>query len=244
MSEAKFINDFKESLQKEYLSSCNDDKNDAWSVERVQDLLESLQKCSMSVELLRETMIGKVVRKWKKHPIVGDLAKSILQQWKQVVVVAAADPEKETKMDAKKPKQKSHQSSSSNHNTQSTRLFNVKVKYIRPRYQNLQEWMQDESNNVYIGRRGVVFVEGQRFPQQDSRWANPFKIGANATQQDVIQQYEQHLRTRLQQEPSLKQELVQQLDGKQLGCWCHPEACHGDVLIRAIQGIKDGTGGW
>lgn len=25
-----------------------------------------------------------------------------------------------------------------------------------------------------------------------------------------------------------------ELIGKQLGCWCHPEACHGDVLVELI----------
>ena len=34
------------------------------------------------------------------------------------------------------------------------------------------------------------------------------------------------------------------LEGKRLGCWCHPEGCHGDVLVRALKEIKAGIGGW
>ena len=35
---------------------------------------------------------------------------------------------------------------------------NCKVKFIRPQYKNLKEWVENE-NNVYIGRAGVVFID-------------------------------------------------------------------------------------
>jgi hypothetical protein len=54
-------------------------------------------------------------------------------------------------------------------------IVNVKVKYIRPKYNNLSEWMK-EPNNIYIGRKGIVFIDGIRFPKQDSTWCNPYKI--------------------------------------------------------------------
>lgn len=41
-------------------------------------------------------------------------------------------------------------------------VVNVKVANLRPHYNNLREWMQDE-DNVYIGRKGVVFIDGKRF---------------------------------------------------------------------------------
>lgn len=37
-------------------------------------------------------------------------------------------------------------------------VVNVKVTYIRPSFMNLEEWCKD-ANNVYIGRKGVVFVK-------------------------------------------------------------------------------------
>lgn len=46
-------------------------------------------------------------------------------------------------------------------------VVNVKVAFIRPEYQNLKEWMQD-NKNVYIGRKGIVFVDGKRFPNECS----------------------------------------------------------------------------
>lgn len=42
-------------------------------------------------------------------------------------------------------------------------IINCKVEFIRPQYNNLQEWMNDE-NNIYIGRKGIVFINGVRFP--------------------------------------------------------------------------------
>lgn len=42
-------------------------------------------------------------------------------------------------------------------------VVNCKVKHIRPKYNNLEEWIKDE-NNVYIGRKGVVFIDEKRFP--------------------------------------------------------------------------------
>jgi len=38
-------------------------------------------------------------------------------------------------------------------------VVNVRVKSIRPKYNNLKEWIADGSN-VYIGRGGVVFIDG------------------------------------------------------------------------------------
>ncbi len=55
-------------------------------------------------------------------------------------------------------------------------VVNVKVANIRPiGYENLQQWIADP-NNIYIARRGVVFVNGVRYPSQDSKCANPFPV--------------------------------------------------------------------
>ena len=38
-------------------------------------------------------------------------------------------------------------------------VVNVKVAHIRPKYNDLEEWTKDP-NNVYIGRAGIVFING------------------------------------------------------------------------------------
>lgn len=115
-----------------------------------------------------------------------------------------------------------------------TKVVNVKVNNLRPKYNNLEEWCQD-CNNVYIGRRGVVFVDNVRFPYESSIWSNPFKITKDMCRSECITKYEQYIRQKIIDE-GLQKELLN-LKGKTLGCWCKPEACHGDILIKLINEI-------
>lgn len=68
--------------------------------------------------------------------------------------------------------------------------------------------------DVYIGR--------------PSKWGNPFVIGRDGTRKEVIEMY----RTWIWLEPQtrLREEARRQLRGKVLGCFCAPQACHGDIL--------------
>ena len=111
-------------------------------------------------------------------------------------------------------------------------VVNVKVANIRPLgFTNLREWISDPENK-YIGRKGIVFIDGQRFPKEDSIWANPFKVGRDGTREEVIQKYRLYIEEKLK-EPEYK-EALERLRGKNLGCWCKPEGCHGDVLLEFL----------
>lgn len=68
-------------------------------------------------------------------------------------------------------------------------------------------------HDVYIGR--------------PSKWGNPFVIGKDGDRAEVVRMYEAWVRSR----PELMAALPE-LKGKVLGCWCAPQACHGDVLAR------------
>lgn len=70
-----------------------------------------------------------------------------------------------------------------------------------------------EPYDVYIGRPGI--------------WGNPYEIGKDGTREEVIAKYEAHLLS----SPELMARLPE-LRGKVLGCWCAPQACHGDVLAK------------
>lgn len=114
-----------------------------------------------------------------------------------------------------------------------TYVTNVSVKNIRPRYENLQKWIEDD-NNVYIGRKGVVFIDKIRYPPKDSIWANPYKISENMPREKVLVMYKLYIEEKLQKNPNLITELLK-LKGKKLGCWCKPECCHGDILVEMIK---------
>lgn len=113
-----------------------------------------------------------------------------------------------------------------------TKVVCVKVNQIRPQYQNLKEWMNDPLN-VYIGRRGIVFIDNVRFPKEDSIWANPYKVGRDGTREEVIAKYKNHITHLISSNQITKDQLLS-LKGKILGCWCKPEPCHGDVLVELI----------
>lgn len=114
-----------------------------------------------------------------------------------------------------------------------TSVVNVKVAHIRPEYNDLKEWMNDE-NNVYIGRKGIVFINNERFPKEDSIWHNPFKIDTDTTREDVLKKYVKYIKEKLDGDPLLVNKLLE-LKGKKLGCWCHPKLCHGDILVKMIK---------
>ena len=69
------------------------------------------------------------------------------------------------------------------------------------------------AHDVYIGR--------------PSKWGNPFAIGRDGNREEVIAKYEEWVK----KQPHLMAALPE-LKGKVLGCWCAPQACHGDVLAK------------
>lgn len=82
-----------------------------------------------------------------------------------------------------------------------------------------------ESYDVYIGR--------------PSKWGNPFshKEGTGAkfkvnTRKEAIEAYEEWITVG---EGNHLLNDLHELEGKILGCWCKPNACHGDVLIKLIE---------
>jgi len=116
-----------------------------------------------------------------------------------------------------------------------SKVVNVKVKYIRPTYMDLEKWMQDP-DNVYIGRAGIVFINGERFPKKPSIFHNPFKIKPSITRENVIDKYREYIKEKCKN-PEFQAEL-EKLRGKNLGCWCAPDPCHGHVLLELLNNLQ------
>ena len=78
---------------------------------------------------------------------------------------------------------------------------------------------------VYHRRRsppaGAVYVG------RPSRWGNPFVIGRDGTREEVLAKFRAYAVERMASEPRW----LEPLAGKNLTCWCAPQACHGDVLM-------------
>lgn len=70
-----------------------------------------------------------------------------------------------------------------------------------------------EPYDVYIGRGSI--------------WGNPFVIGKDGDRDTVIKLYEEWF----VEQPELVDK-VKNLEGKILGCYCAPQKCHGDFLLK------------
>ncbi len=119
-----------------------------------------------------------------------------------------------------------------------TTVVCVKVDFIRPEYKNLEEWMKNP-NNVYIGRSGVVFINGERFPKNASKWANPFTVKEHGRDR-CLELYEERIRKFIEKEGTVE---IIKLKNKTLGCWCKPDKCHGDILVKILNELSGPPGG-
>lgn len=94
-------------------------------------------------------------------------------------------------------------------------------------YRSLQEWLDAApGKHVYIGR------PSKHVPGADGIWGNPFSVDKHG-REGCIAEFEAYLR----RTPALMAQLPT-LRGCVLGCWCKPEACHGDVLAAAAADAK------
>jgi hypothetical protein len=79
------------------------------------------------------------------------------------------------------------------------------------------------SAGIYIGR--------------GSGWGNPFVIGVDGDRAEVIEKYREWA---MYQVLAIKEldngDWLRALRGKDLICYCAPQACHGDVLLEMIEG--------
>jgi hypothetical protein len=106
-----------------------------------------------------------------------------------------------------------------------TSVINVRKKELRKiGYSDFKDWSSRE-NHVYIGRNMSFYVPGTL----KSKWANPFSVKKYGRDK-CLQMYEEYVRSI----PELFSSL-QELQGKVLGCWCHPEPCHGDILVKLLR---------
>ena len=63
-----------------------------------------------------------------------------------------------------------------------------------------------------------------------SKWNNPFSMKVcNDDRELCVQKFKDYIQSKKEFIDSLHE-----LKGKNLGCWCYPQKCHGDVLIELI----------
>jgi hypothetical protein len=79
---------------------------------------------------------------------------------------------------------------------------------------------------IYCGRQN--FMGGWKL--KASIWANPFKVSEYENNEAVCIKYEEYIRKNEELLSNLKN-----LVGKKLACWCIPQPCHCEVLIKLMK---------
>lgn len=85
-------------------------------------------------------------------------------------------------------------------------------------------------------------------------WGNPFVIGINGDRQTVCEVYEVWLKEWMINGIEIRYKIgnreysnkwviehLSELRGKDLVCWCAPERCHGDTLLRLVEALEKGS---
>jgi len=113
-----------------------------------------------------------------------------------------------------------------------------------------QGWTIDQSERKKLAEEGFCVVANMkdktdtaliawaeandRFVSIDrtTDWGNHFVMPKDGTREEVVENFQKHY---LPYKPSLLGALSA-LRGKVLGCWCHPEKCHGHIIAEMVNG--------
>ena len=104
-------------------------------------------------------------------------------------------------------------------------IINVRKTKLKERgISDFMEW-KSRPNTVYIGRNMSFYVKGT----YKSKWANPYSVKKYG-REEALRLYEDHIRNDLALYNSLSE-----LRDKELGCWCYPDPCHGNILLKLLK---------
>lgn len=110
----------------------------------------------------------------------------------------------------------------------------LKVAELRKVHGNnidLRQWMAMK-NNLYVGRSGRIFINGEVFAYSGSKWGNPYRLSDYSLAESLIL-YRKHI---------IDSGLINQigeLEGKTLGCYCNQKnPCHAKILVELFEASK------
>ena len=115
----------------------------------------------------------------------------------------------------------------------------LRVKNLRSiGYDDLKNWLED-SNNVYVGRRGRIFVNKEIFHYKGHPFQNPFKVSSkDYTLDESLRKYNEYIEDKIKTDPEYLQ-ILRKLKGKNLGCYCEKQnRCHADIIIKLIENFQ------
>ncbi len=72
-----------------------------------------------------------------------------------------------------------------------------------------------------------------------SKWGNPFRIGPDGNRAEVIRRFREYWNAPAQ--APLRWAARRELTDTDLGCYCTPAACHGDVIAEYVNQLEEGS---
>lgn len=91
-----------------------------------------------------------------------------------------------------------------------------------PRKPEVVHCRRSHAQFAYIGRPSV--------------FGNPFVIGKDGDRDEVIAKFREYFYKRIEEDPEFR-EKVEGLRGMNLGCFCAPYPCHGDVYLEYLGAV-------
>lgn len=86
-----------------------------------------------------------------------------------------------------------------------------------------------ERYDQYIGRAGKG---------QDGYYGNPFRLHPGESRGATIGRFKKYFYKRLKEDAEFKRR-IHLLKGMRLGCFCKPNACHGDVIAEYLNSLDE-----
>lgn len=99
--------------------------------------------------------------------------------------------------------------------------------------------METKVINIHSGEKYDTYI-GRGGRNSDGYYGNPHIIGfckicqRHHDRKDAIETFRQEFISRINREEDFKK-LVESLRGKTLGCFCKPDACHGDIYVDYLE---------
>lgn len=121
--------------------------------------------------------------------------------------------------------------------------FPQEVEYLRSKAVKMREIHVPVTRVINIKKeteyKDLKSTPSYEYIGRGSYWGNPYSMyDEGESREEVIRKYEydfQHDKF-----PNKKKSDVFELTGKRLGCFCKPQACHGDVLASYLNSWDDG----
>ena len=76
-----------------------------------------------------------------------------------------------------------------------------------------------------LNKRTNIIPDDAIYVGRPTVWGNPFKIGQDGNRVEVVAKYKVHILS------TLLPSAFNELEGKDLVCWCAPLPCHADILL-------------